>query len=125
MVLRVLTDKKNQNGDFKMAKWFGKIGYGITAEKVPGVWVNEVVEKEYYGEVLDFKMLTQQTGDNVIDNIVIRNGLSIIADIFATSNLGNMLYAEFMGSKWKITEVKFQHPRIILTLGGLYNGEQA
>lgn len=107
-----------------MAKWFGKIGYGITAEKVPGVWVNEVVEKEYYGEVLDFKMQIQN-GESVNDNIVIRNGLSIIADIFATSNLGNMLYAEFMGSKWKITEVKFQHPRIILTLGGLYNGEQA
>jgi hypothetical protein len=32
-----------------------------------------------------------------------------------------MLYVEFMGTKWKITNVEVQYPRLILSVGGVYN----
>lgn len=32
-----------------------------------------------------------------------------------------MRYAEFGGVKWKVTDVKVQYPRLILTFGGIYH----
>ena len=32
-----------------------------------------------------------------------------------------MRYVEFMGAKWKISSVEVQYPRLILTVGGVYN----
>lgn len=105
-----------------MAKWFGKIGYGITAETDPGIWEETIVEHEYYGEVMNLKRALQSNPDSVNDNIVVRNIISIIADPFANENFCNILYVEFMGTKWKVSDVEVQHPRLLLTLGGVYNG---
>ena len=63
-----------------------------------------------------------QSAEQVNDNINIANDLSIIADPYAINNFHTMRYAEFMGTKWKISNVEVQYPRLILTLGGLYNG---
>ena len=38
-----------------MAKWFGKIGFeGQTVETAPSVFTEETVEREYYGDVLEW-----------------------------------------------------------------------
>jgi hypothetical protein len=36
-----------------------------------------------------------------------------------------MRYVEFMGTKWKITNIEVQYPRLTLSIGGEYNGQQA
>ena len=107
-----------------MAKWFGKIGYAETVETAPGVWVEHIVEREYYGDLNKNNRRLQST-DQLNDNINISNELSIISDPYAIKNFHSMRYAEFMGAKWKISDVEVLYPRLRLTLGCLYNGAQA
>lgn len=104
-----------------MAKWFGKIGYAMTSETRPGVWTEEIVEREYYGDLIRNSRRLQTASDKVNDDVNISNQLSIVADPYANENFHAMRYAEFMGSKWKITDVEVQYPRLTLTLGGVYN----
>ena len=107
-----------------MAKWYGVIGYAETVETEPGLWEEKIVERPYYGDITRNTRKLQSSG-SVNDNVNISNLLSIIADPYANLNFYAMRYVEFMGSKWKVTDVEVKSPRLILTLGGLYNGEQA
>lgn len=102
-----------------MAKWFGSIGYAETVETTPGVWVEQITVREYYGD-LTRNTRRLQTADKINDDININNELSIISDPYAMNHFYSMRYAEFMGAKWKITNVEVQYPRLILSLGGLY-----
>lgn len=103
-----------------MAKWCGKIGYAETTELEPGYWDEIIMERISYGDVLR-NSRRLQSSDGTNDNINISNQLSIIADPYANANFHAMRYAEIMGTKWKITDVEVQYPRLILTLGGVYN----
>lgn len=105
-----------------MAKWFGKIGYAETIETAPGVWEEQLTVREYYGD-LTRNTRRLQTADKVNDDININNELSIVADPYAVDHFYSMRYAEFMGAKWKISNVEVQYPRLILSLGGVYNGQ--
>lgn len=106
-------------------KWSGKIGFAdATGEESPSVYVEKMVERHYYGDVLEFGR-QMQTGEKVNPDITVGNQLSILADPFATANLYAMRYVTFMGQNWKIEGVKVQHPRLILTLGGIWNGTTA
>ena len=107
-----------------MSKWFGKIGYAVTGETEPGVWKDTIIEKDYYGDLISDRRKRQSSG-NVNDNINLANVISIIADPFAIENCSRMAYAEIMGAKWKITEVEVRYPKLILTIGGVYNGNTA
>lgn len=105
-----------------MAKWYGAIGFATTVEVKPGIWDEQIVEDDYFGDLLSNFRKLQGSGE-VNDNINIANKISIIANPFAINNFHAMRYAWYMGSKWKITDVEVQYPRLILTLGGLYNGD--
>jgi hypothetical protein len=104
-----------------MAKWYGKIGYAETVEVRPGVFKEQITEHEYFGDVLQ-NTRRLQTSDKVNDDINVSNRISIIADPFANENFHSMRYLSFMGTNWKITTVEVAYPRLILTLGGVYNG---
>ena len=102
-------------------KWCGVIGFGETVETKPGVWQDKIVERKYYGDVIrNTRML--QNASQVNDNLNISNSISIVADPYANNNMYSMRYIEFQGAKWKITNVEVQRPRLILTVGGVYNG---
>ncbi len=105
-----------------MAKFYGNIGYIETVEIEPGLWKEQVVERPYYGDLTRNTSRYQSSG-GVNDDININNIISIIADPFANENFQHMRYVEFMGTKWKITNVEVQYPRLILTIGGVYNGK--
>lgn len=104
-----------------MARFCGKIGFAVTTEVKPGVWKDEIVTRIYYGDVVRNARRLQSSG-TLNDNIVVTNELSIIADPYAYENFHAMRYAEFMGAKWKITSCEVQRPRLILSLGEVYNG---
>ena len=106
-----------------MAKWYGPIGYVDTVETKPGVYVERVIERNYYGDMITVTRRLHTT-DQVNDDIEISNRLSIVADPYATEHIYSMRYAEFKGVRCKISNVEVAFPRLILTLGGLYNGEQ-
>ena len=103
-----------------MAKFYGKIGYIDTVESEPGYWEEKTIEREYYGDITR-NTSRYQNGGQINDNIVINNTLSIVADPYANKNFQHMRYVNWMDTKWKIANVEVQYPRIILTLGGVYN----
>ena len=104
-----------------MAKFYGIIGFVGTTDDGTGVWKDSSTERTYSGDVIRNTM-RWQPAEKVNDDLTISNSISIIADSFANQNLQIMKYAKWMGSSWKITNVDVQKPRLILTLGGLYNG---
>lgn len=106
-----------------MAKWYGHIGYAIQVNS-DGVWTERMVRRPYYGDVIR-NVRRLQSADKLNDDIEIANEISIVSDPFANQNFHSMRYVEFMGSNWKVASVDVQFPRLILTIGGLYNGEQA
>ena len=106
-----------------MAKFYGKIGYVETVETEPGIWEEVITARDYPGDLLSNFRSLQNSGD-INDNVNIANKISILVDPYAESHFHDMRYAEFRGTKWKITNVEVQYPRLILTLGGVYNVEQ-
>lgn len=105
-----------------MAKFFGTIGYAVTSETKPGVYEEQIIEREYFGDV-NRNIRKLENSEHLNDNINVSNEISIVSDPFANENFYSMRYAEFMGTKWKITNVEVKYPRLILTLGGVYNGQ--
>ena len=104
-----------------MAKIYGVIGYASQVEKAPGVWVEQITERTYYCELTRREWRNESSG-NLNDNINISNEVSIIADPFACQNFHVIRYIVFNGVKWKVSSVEIQHPRLILSIGGVYNG---
>lgn len=113
-------------------KFYGPIGYGITSEgeytnssnkKVSsGVWTDSIIEKYYSGDVLkNYKKSSQ--GVSINDDIDVSVNISIISDPFAMQHFHTIKYVKWMGAAWKVTSVEVQYPRLILTIGGVYNGE--
>lgn len=109
-----------------MARFRGKIGYIITHEKEdqPGVWISDEIEVSYRGEVL--KRASNWQGETKInEDVNITNRISIVADPFAYANYPYIRYVVLGPVKWEVTDITVDRPRIVLTLGGVYNGSQA
>lgn len=105
-----------------MNKWCGKIGFTYTGEIEPGLWVeNEVDERTYYGDVISNRWKRQNSG-NVNDDINISNQISILADPYAINHVSSMTWIEFSNEKWKVTDVDVQYPRLLISIGGVWNG---
>ncbi|MCF8018190.1 MAG: hypothetical protein K9L62_02205 [Vallitaleaceae bacterium] len=104
-----------------MGKFYGEIGYVITIETSPGIWEPTISTKNYYGDVIRNTRRLQTSG-SVNDDINVSNIISILADPFAYENFHAIRYVVYMGTKWKVTDVDVQYPRLNLTLGGVYNG---
>ena len=105
-----------------MAKYSGNIGFAINEETAPGVWNETIVERHYYGDVS--RNRTQyRTDDNSINgSISLSNMISILADPFAYEFFYSMRYITYLGKKWVISSIEVEYPRLVLTIGGLYNG---
>lgn len=106
-----------------MAKKHGKVGFIKTEETFDGsgVYVEKRTELPCRIDVVQDHPKWNQA-EKVIDDFNINNKYSIIASSFAMENLGYMRYIEVDGFKWKITSAEVLRPRIVLYVGGLYNG---
>ena len=103
-----------------MPKCSGVIGYALAGETQPGVWTEGITEKRYIGDIIkDNRRIVDQGEIN--GSINISNNISIISNRFMLDNMAYMRYLTFNNSKWKISSVEIKPPRIIITLGGLYN----
>lgn len=106
-----------------MAKFYGNIGFTQTDETKPGIWTKVVTEVPYSGEITKYSKRVEANNESLNENIKINVELSILANEFALSNITNISYVEYLGAKWKVTEITPAFPRLRLTLGGVYNGE--
>lgn len=106
-----------------MARFCGKVGYIEREETSPGIWEDVVTERTYRGDVVRNKTMWQQS-ETLNDDLNVSSDVSILADAYAYQHFSYIKYVEFMGAKWKVTSASPERPRIILTLGGLYNEQQ-
>ena len=107
-----------------MARFYGPIGYAFdSVETEPGVWSPLIVEKNYRGDVI-LNQVRNQPGDTINDNVNIDNSISIIADAYAYDNIGFIKYIVWKNVAWKIQSFSINRPRIVLQIGGIYNGER-
>lgn len=105
-----------------MGKFCGAIGYSIQEETRPGVWTNVITEKKVFGETIKVNFRTERS-ENLNDNLSISSQVSFIANAYARENFQFIKYCKFKGVLWKVVSIDVEFPRIILTLGGIYNGE--
>ena len=104
-----------------MARFYCAVGYGEATETAPGVFQDVVTEVAYYGDVIrNTRKLREE--DKVNDDIEVQNSISIVADPYAFEHFFAIRYIRWQGILWKVTHVEVQRPRLILRLGGVYNG---
>lgn len=104
-----------------MARFYGRVGYGEQAETSPGVWEDVITEQSYFGDVVRNSRDLHQ-GENLNKDIGVQNSISIVADEYAIDHIFAMRYVEWAGVLWTISNVEVQRPRLILSLGEVYNG---
>lgn len=105
-----------------MAKFYGMIGFAKQKEVRPGVWIENIIERGYSGDLIR-NTRNLQNSENLNDDISLSNQISILSDPYANENFFAMRYVTYMGSKWKVNSVEVQFPRLILSIGGIWNGE--
>lgn len=105
-------------------KFFGKVGFVTQIETNPGIWKPIAEEHDAYGDVLSNVRRWNQSTETVNDSVTTSNRISILADRFLCEHMGAMRYVRWNGTVWEIKSVELVRPRAILTLGGVYNGEQ-
>lgn len=108
-----------------MAKFYGVIGYSEeTIQISPGVWDDVIVERKYYGDLIR-EVMDARLSDEVLPDISISNSFSIIADAYAYEHFFAMKYIKWAGVYWTIRQVEVRSPRLLLRVGGVYNGPKA
>lgn len=107
-------------------KWAGPIGFGVDTETAPGVWDKMITERKYRGDIIRNTRQLQE-GEKVNSDISVGVSISIIANAYANEHFFDMLYIKWMGVFWTVSnvEVDLERPRLILRLGGVYNGQKA
>lgn len=107
-----------------MAKFHGEIGYGETVETAPGVWEDVITEKSYFGDVIRNTRRLRE-GEGVNNDLSVGNSISIVADAYANEHFFAIRYIRWMGALWTVADVEVKSPRLVMRLGGVYNGPKA
>ena len=107
-----------------MAKFYGIVGFVEYAESVPGVYKETVTEREYSGDLKRKINRYASVATSINDNIALNNQIEILADPYINQHFPSIRYVTWNGCKWKVSSVEHQFPRLILTLGEVYNGQQ-
>lgn len=107
-----------------MAKFFGPVGYGQSVEKRPGVFEDSIVEYNYYGDIVR-NSRTLEDGTSVNNDLSVGNSIRIVADAYANNHFHAIRYVKWAGALWTVSEVTVEGPRLLLRLGGVYNGPTA
>ncbi len=104
-----------------MAKFYGQVGYARQIESAPGVWVDSIDERDYRGDII-LDQRRWQADDKVNDDLNIDNKISIVADPYMYQHFDSIKYVMLFGSRWKVQTIAIKRPRVIIYLGGIYNG---
>lgn len=104
-----------------MARFYGEIGFAVNEEVRPGIFEDVIVEYKYRGDVIRYSRGIAQ-GASVNDDITLGNSIRIVADSYARGHISAMRYIKWQGVLWTIEEIEVVRPRLLLRLGGVYNG---
>lgn len=101
-------------------RFYGAIGYGHSVETA-GVSSDVIIERKLFGDVLRNSRQLRE-GENLNKTLSVQNSISVVADAYANDNFDAIRYAEWNGKCWTVDDVTVEAPRLILRLGGVYNG---
>lgn len=108
-------------------KYSGVLGFAYTYEpdpvNRPSIWETYIEERKVKGNILRASF-RNEANDQVNDNVVISNQISVIAAPYVLKNMAHIVYATYLGIKWKVTNISVDSPRLTLTLGGVWNEQQ-
>lgn len=104
-----------------MAKTYGKIGFGKTIIKPGGVSEFVITERDYKIDIIR-PSVRNTPGEDVIPGLSTGNSFSIIEDGYLSENLFAMKYVTWMGVRWSVRKIDQAHPRLIITVGEVFNG---
>lgn len=102
-------------------RFFGAVGYGEPTETATGVWEDVITEFDYRGDVIR-NTRRLESGEHLNDDLSVNNAISIVADDRANEHFFKIKYVVWQGTRWKVSSVEVKAPRLILYLGGVYNG---
>lgn len=105
-----------------MAKYYGIIGFASSMEVAPSVWEPRIIERAYYGDVIR-DIHRWDDSQKMNQDFTMNNQFSILADVYATQNFQHIRYINYMGVNWSVTSIEVQYPRLLLSIGGVYNEE--
>jgi hypothetical protein len=104
-----------------MSKFAGLVGYATQEETVPGVWSPVEKTSMMKGDVIR-QSASVQNDAKVNSDITLNHRVSLIGDAYAFANYYNLKWINIDGRKLEVSSVELQRPRLIVTLGGVYNG---
>lgn len=105
-------------------KFVGKVGFWEEEVEVkPGVFRSDIIERSYTGDVYRNRRGFQAGENQQNKNLTINNQISILSDLYARNNWGSIRYVIWNEVKWEVTSVEVAYPRLVLEIGGVYNGE--
>jgi hypothetical protein len=109
-----------------MGRFYGEVGYGESVETPPnsGVWIDNITEASYFGDVIR-NTRRLEPGDSLNNNLTVGNSISIVADEYANKHFFKIKYVRWEGVLWTVKDVEVREPRLILSLGSVYNGPTA
>ena len=106
-----------------MTKYYGKVGFMTTEKTSPGVWTEKFEERYYAGDVIK-NSYRFDNGSGLNKDLNINNSISIVSDEYFYDNVAAVAYIEWLGSLWRVTNVEIQRPRLILSIGGVFNKDE-
>lgn len=104
-----------------MPKYYGSLGISTQVEITPGVWKTSIVDHQVYGDFVRDNRNNLKS-EQVNDNVKINNQISIVMDPYVMENYSAIVYITYIGAKWRISTVEVKYPRLLLSMGELYNG---
>lgn len=106
-----------------MTRFSGLVGYNLGKTEIrPGVWEDNIAEKSYFGDVKNPRRQSEERDDTVHSTVRVSSVIEIVADEFASNNFYAIKYVNWKGKNWVVEAVELRHPRLLLRLGGIYNG---
>lgn len=108
-----------------MTKYSGFIGVEKGSTEIsPGIWsASGMVEIPARGDLLNLSKRYSEGDNKITDDLSVSNRISLLAAYDLLGNVGSIRYATLLGSRWKVVTLEFLGHRLILTLGGVWNGE--
>lgn len=106
-----------------MTRFNGLVGYSLADIEVrPGVWEPNIIERVYGGEVKTPARQASEVDTTTNKSVSVSAVIEIVADEFAINNFMAIKYIKWLGKNWDVDSISIRHPRLVLRLGGIYNG---
>jgi len=108
-----------------MSRFYGPVGFSVEeVETSPGIYNPPMTERNYFGSVIKHNRQWEPS-DGVNDDLNVTNQISIVADDYSYKHCSGIRYVKWMDAYWKVTSFEISPPRILLNLGGVWNGDKA